>query len=87
MSTDTRFIVDQFRLTNRISSLGVMQTTNPLLPETYSRVQVPFLKQNRRENFQVAYGDSNKTYTFPESLGPGEFLLEVHAPSQWFREL
>ena len=65
MSTDTRFIVDQFRLTNRISSLGVMQTTNPLLPETYSRVQVPFLKQNRRENFTVAYGDSNKTYTFP----------------------
>ena len=68
MGTDTRFLVDQFALSNRFASLGVMNPDNTLLPRAYSRVQTPYLKQNRKETFAVAYGDSNKSYTFPESL-------------------
>ena len=45
-----------------------MNPDNSLLPRSYSRVQTPYLKQNRKETFAVAYGDSNKSYTFPESL-------------------
>ena len=68
MGTDTRFLVDQFALCNRFAALGVMSPDNALLPQSYGRVQTPFLKQNRKETFSVAYGDSNKSYTFPESL-------------------
>ena len=68
MGTDTRFLVDQFALSNRFAALGVVNPDNSLLPRSYSRVQTPYLKQNRKESFAVAYGDSNKSYTFPESL-------------------
>ena len=68
MATDTRFVVDQFALCNRFASLGVMKEDNSLLPQSYGRVQTPYLKQNRKESFDVAYGDTNKTYSFPESL-------------------
>ena len=68
MGTDVRFVVDQFALCNRFASLGVTNPDNTLLPQAYGKVQTPFLKQNRKESFAVAYGDTNKTYTFPESL-------------------
>jgi hypothetical protein len=68
MGTDVRFVVDQFALCNRFASLGVANPDNTLLPQAYGRVQTAYLKQNRKEAFNVAYGDENKSYTFPESL-------------------
>ena len=68
MATDTRFVVDQFALCNRFAALGTTKQENSLLPQSYGRVQTPFLKQNRKETFAVAWGETNKTYTFPESL-------------------
>ena len=68
MGTDVRFVVDQFALCNRFASLGVTNPDNTLLPQAYGRVQTAYLKQNRKESFPVAYGDENKSYTFPESL-------------------
>ena len=68
MGTDVRFVVDQFALCNRFASLGVTNPDNTLLPQAYGRVQTAYLKQNRKESFPVAYGDTNKSYTFPESL-------------------
>ena len=61
----TEVLVDQFALSNRF---WCCEPDNSLLPRSYSRVQTPYLKQNRKESFAVAYGDSNKSYTFPESL-------------------
>ena len=68
MGTDVRFVVDQFALCNRFASLGVANPDNTLLPQAYGRVQTAYLKQNRKEAFNVAWGDENKSYTFPESL-------------------
>ena len=68
MATDTRFVVDSFALCNRFAALGTTKAENSLLPQSYGRVQTPYLKQNRKDSFQVAYGETNKTYTFPESL-------------------
>ena len=68
MATDTRFVGDQFALCNRFAALGTTKQENSLLPQSYGRVQTPFLKQNRKETFAVAWGETNKTYTFPESL-------------------
>ena len=68
MATDTRFVVDQFALCNRFAALGTTKQENSLLPQSYGRVQTPFLKQNRKDTFGVAWGETNKTYTFPESL-------------------
>ena len=68
MATDTRFVVDSFALCNRFAALGTTKADNSLLPQSYGRVQTPYLKQNRKDSFQIAYGETNKTYTFPESL-------------------
>ena len=48
--------------------MGQTKSSNSLLPESYARVQTNYLKQNRKESFTAAYGDVNKSYTFPESL-------------------
>ena len=68
MSTDTRQIVDSYALAHRFAALGTTVKDNALLPRKYKRVQTPFMKQNRRQNFACAYGDSNKSYEFQESL-------------------
>ena len=68
MATDTRFVVDKFALCNRFAALGATKSDNALLPQGYAREQTPFLKQNRKDTFAIAYGETNKTYTFPESL-------------------
>ena len=48
--------------------MGQTKSDNSLLPQSYGRVQTNYLKQNRKETFACAYGDVNKSYTFPESL-------------------
>ena len=68
MAVDTRFVVEQFALCQRFASMGQTKSSNSLLPESYARVQTNYLKQNRKESFTAAYGDVNKSYTFPESL-------------------
>ena len=68
MSTDTRQIVDSFALAHRFAALGRTVPDNGLLPRKYKRVQTPYMKQNRRQNFTCAYGDTNRSYEFPESL-------------------
>ena len=68
MAVDTRFVVEQFAACRRFAAMGHVKAENTLLPETYGRVQTTYLKQNRRDTFAAAYGDINKSYTFPESL-------------------
>ena len=66
MAVDTRFVVEQFAACRRFAAMGHVKAENTLLPETYGRVQTTYLKQNRRDTFAAAYGDINKSYTFPE---------------------
>ena len=68
MAVDTRFVVDSFALSARFAALGITQPENALLPRSYQRVQTNYLKQNRKETFAVDYSQTNKRYTFPESL-------------------
>ena len=68
MAVDTRFVVEQFALCSRFAAMGQTKADNSLLPQSYARVQTNYLKQNRKESFSAAYGDVNKSYTFPESL-------------------
>ena len=68
MAVDTRFVVEQFALCSRFAAMGQTKSDNNLLPQSYARVQTNYLKQNRKESFAAAYGDVNKSYTYPESL-------------------
>jgi len=66
--TDTRQIVDSFALSQNFASMGVTTRENSLLPRKYNRVPTPYMKQNRRQPFSVAYGDEGVSYEFQESL-------------------
>lgn len=68
MATDLRWVVDNYALCSRFSSLAVPEVDNVLLPKQYQKAAVPFMKQVRRTNFACAYGETGRTYLYPESL-------------------
>ena len=82
MTTDTRQIVDNFALCHRFAVLGDVKPDNGLLPRRYTRVQVPYMKQNRKVDFSVGYGDTNKSFEIPESCRIiGSVFLKITLPA------